>query len=77
MIDKKSDDFDEAIIEYANEIDADLISLMNLPGISLANLIGGNYVQNIITNEHHIPVLLLNPRQTGHVSIFSSYSGAG
>jgi len=75
--DRKSDDFDEAIIEYANEIDADLISLMNLPGTSLANLIGGNYVQNIITNKHHIPVLLMNPKETGNISIFSSYIGVG
>lgn len=75
--DRKSDDFDDAIIEYAKEIDADLISLMNLPGISLANLIGGNYVQNIITNKHHVPVLLLNPKETGNISIFSSYTGAG
>jgi len=70
-------DFDDTIIEYATEIDADLISLMNLPEISLANLIGGNYVQNIITNKSHIPVLLMNPRQVSNISIFGAYVGAG
>jgi nucleotide-binding universal stress UspA family protein len=70
-------DFDDMIIEYANEIGADLISLMNLPGISLANLIGGNYVQNIITNKYQIPVLLMNPRQVSNISIFGAYAGAG
>jgi len=70
-------DFDDTIIEYATEIDADLISLMNLPEISLANLIGGNYVQNIITNKSHIPVLLMNPKQVSNISIFGAYSGVG
>lgn len=74
---KKSDNFDKAIINYAKEIDADLISLMNLPEISLGNLIGGNYVQNIITNKPKTPVLLLNPKETTTVSIFGSYSGVG
>jgi len=75
--DKKSDDFDEAIIDFATEIDADLISIMNLPENSLTNLIGGNYVQNIITNKAHIPVLVLNPKETTNISIFGAYSGAG
>lgn len=74
---KKSDEFDEAIIEFAQEIDADLISIMNLAKVSLANLMGGNYVQNIITNQAHIPAMLLNPKETTTVSIFGAYVGAG
>jgi len=72
-----SDDFDKAIISYAEEINADLISVMNLPEISLAKLIGGSYVQNIITNKPQIPVLLLNPKEISQISIFGSYVGAG
>ena len=71
----KSDDFDEAIINYATEINADLISIMNLPEVSLVNLIGGSYVQNIITNKSDIPVLILNPKSTTKVSIFGAYVG--
>jgi nucleotide-binding universal stress UspA family protein len=73
----KSDDFDDAILEYAQEIDADLISIMNIAGSSLSNLIGGNYVQNIITNKAEIPVLVLNPKETTTSSIFGAYTGAG
>jgi nucleotide-binding universal stress UspA family protein len=73
----KSDDFDDAILSYAQEIDADLISIMNIPGTSLSNLIGGNYVQNIITNKAEIPVLVLNPKETTKASIFGAYTGAG
>lgn len=75
--DKKSDDFDVALIDFATEINADLITIMNLPENSLANLIGGNYVQNIITNKSHIPVLVLNPKQTSDISIFGAYAGIG
>lgn len=78
MISKeKSDDFDHAIIEYAQEIDADLIAIMNLPGSSLSNIIGGNYVQNIITNEAHIPALLVNPKKVSNTSIFGAYIPGG
>jgi nucleotide-binding universal stress UspA family protein len=73
---KNSTDFDEAIIEYAEEINADLISIMNLPGLSLLNIIGGNFAQNIITNKAGIPSLVLNPKSTGNVSIFGAYLGA-
>jgi len=72
-----SDDFDETIIAYAVEIGADLISIMNLPGVSLASLIGGSYAQNIITNKPNIPVLILNPKEVTNVSIFGAYTGAG
>jgi len=75
--DSDSDNFDKAIVSYAEEIDADLISVMNLPEISLANLFGASYVQNIITNKPQIPVLLLNPKEVSQVSIFGSYSGVG
>jgi nucleotide-binding universal stress UspA family protein len=74
---KGSDDFDEAVIKYAVEIDADLISVMNIPEISLANLVGGHYVQNIITNKAQIPAMVLNPKSTGNVSIFGAYVGVG
>lgn len=74
---KDSSDFDDAILEYAEELDVDLISIMNLPGVGLANLIGGNFVQNIITNRSHVPVLLLNPRKISDFNIFSAYMGKG
>ena len=74
---KTGDDFAQAIIDFATEIDADLISIMNLAESSLANLIGGSYVQNIITNKAQIPVLVLNPKRTSSISIFGAYSGGG
>ncbi len=74
---EKSDDFDDAVIRHAHDVKADLICIMNLPGSSLAHIIGTNYVQNIITNKDHIPVMVLNPKETTTVSIFGAYSGIG
>ena len=68
-------DFDDAIISYASEIDADLISIMNLRGSSLANIIGGHYVQNIITNKAQIPAMVLNPKKVSTASIFGAFAG--
>ncbi len=73
--DYDSRDFDKAIIAHAKAVNADLISVMNLPGIGLLNLVGGNFVQNVITNKEQIPVLVLNPKQVSHVSIFGAYLG--
>ncbi len=74
-VSESSSDFDDAVVDYATEIDADLISIMNLPEIGLANIIGGHYVQNIITNKSQIPVLLMNPKQVSNISIFGAYVG--
>ncbi len=74
---EKSDDFDEAVLKYANDLKADLIVIMNLPGSSFAHLFGGNYVQNIITNKEHTPVIVVNPKETTTASIFGAYIGAG
>jgi len=74
---EKSSNFDEGVMNFATEIDADLICIMNLPENSLVNLIGGNYVQNIITNSAQIPAMLLNPKETTQVSIFGAYTGVG
>lgn len=70
-------DFDDEIIEFAEEINADLISLMNIPSISLTNLFGGHYVQNLVTNKPEIAVMLMNPKEVSHASIFGAYSGRG
>ncbi len=74
---EKSSNFDEGVINYAAQINADLICIMNLPENSLVNLIGGNYVQNIITNSAQIPAMLMNPKETTQVSIFGAYTGVG
>ncbi len=74
-VESSSSNFDEAIVKYANEIAADLITIMNIPGMSILNMVGGNFVQNLITNEHKIPVLVINPKKTTHASIFGAYLG--
>lgn len=61
---EKSGDFDEGIVAYAKEIDADLIAIMNLAANSLVGMLGSGYVQRILTNEAQVPVLIVNPVST-------------
>jgi len=60
----KSGSFDDGIIKHAKEIDADLICIMNLAANSLVGMLGNSYVQNILTNDAHTPVLIVNPINT-------------
>ena len=55
--------FDDSIIEHAANVDADLISIVNLQKNSLMGmgLLGSNYEQHLITNKHEIPVMIVNP----------------
>lgn len=59
-----SSKFDDGIMEHAADINADLIAIMNLAGNSLVGMLGSSYVQNILTNKSHIPVLIINPINT-------------
>jgi nucleotide-binding universal stress UspA family protein len=59
---KKGDPLTESSIEYAHEVDAQLIIIMMSKNISrIANLLGMNE-QKYISNQYKIPVMVLNPR---------------
>lgn len=68
---KKKGDFVTQMIEVADEVGADLISIMNLQKNSLIGMLS-NYEQDIITNKSQIPVLCVNPIDTaGSGTIFT------
>jgi nucleotide-binding universal stress UspA family protein len=56
--------FVDGMLHYATSINADLITIMNVPETSLASILGGGYTQQVITNDTQIPVLCINPRET-------------
>ena len=58
---KKGENFVSEIINLASDVDADLISIMNLQKNSLMGMLGSTYEQSMITNELQIPVLCVNP----------------
>lgn len=64
VADSKSGSFDDGIIAHAKSIDADLVCIMNLAANSLVGMLGNSYVQNILTNDAQIPVLIVNPINT-------------
>jgi hypothetical protein len=46
-------------------VDADIIAIMNLAQGNIFGVLGVPYEQEIITNEAQIPVICMNPRETG------------
>jgi len=62
---KDSDDFDDEVVRFAVAKDADLIAIMNLRENSLMGFLGGGYAQRVITNQGMVPVLIMNPSNTG------------
>ena len=63
--DEDSNDFVRAVINHALAIDADLIAIMNLSKGNIFGALGLPYEQEILTNKAHIPVMCMNPRETG------------
>lgn len=63
IADVDSGHFVDAVIRYAMQVDADLITIMNLARGNIFGVLGVPYEQEIITNEAMIPVMLLNPRE--------------
>ena len=64
----KGGDFVDQLLDLAGEIDADLITIMNMQRGSLMGMFGARYEQQIITNEDQIPVLCVNPKQISFVT---------
>ena len=60
-IGNKGANFIDEILNLASDVDADLISIMNLQKNSLMGMLGSAYEQSIITNELRTPVLCVNP----------------
>jgi len=57
-------DFAKAILKYAVQLDADLITIMNLQKNSLMGILGSSYEQDMITNDAMVPVMCINPIAT-------------
>ncbi len=56
--------FDKYLIDYAQEVESDLIAIMNKGEEAYRTLFGKNFDQNIITNPYKIPVLTLDPHSS-------------
>jgi nucleotide-binding universal stress UspA family protein len=66
---EKSGHFDEQVLAYSKEVDADLIVIMNEGG----GMFGGKHEQAMITNELELPVMTVNAKElsTAGGSVFS------
>ncbi|MCK5775503.1 MAG: universal stress protein [Bacteroidales bacterium] len=59
----KSGNFSEKVINYATEIESDLIMIMTNPDSSWTSYLLGSYDEDIIFNSSQIPVMCINPRK--------------
>jgi hypothetical protein len=64
IADGDSGNFVAAVTRYSMQVDADLITIMNLARGNIFGVLGVPYEQEVITNEAMIPVMLLNPRES-------------
>jgi nucleotide-binding universal stress UspA family protein len=64
IADEGSGDFVKAVVRHAVKLDADLIAIMNLAQGNIFGVLGVPYEQEVLTNEAHIPVMCMNPRET-------------
>ncbi len=64
ILEADSNDFVDAVLEHAGQVDADLITIMNLSQGNIFGLLGVPYEQEMLANAQHIPVMLINPRET-------------
>ena len=55
-------DFASETIDFAHELNADLLLIMTTKSISLADYVLGASEQQIISNQYQIPVMCINPR---------------
>jgi nucleotide-binding universal stress UspA family protein len=61
-------DFTNETIDFAHEINADLLLIMTTKNITMADYVVGANEQQIISNQYEIPVMCINPRpaKLGH-----------
>jgi nucleotide-binding universal stress UspA family protein len=68
------DNVADITVEYANSVNADMISIITEQKNSITNLILGNYAQQVL-NKATIPVLNITPREIQIKGSFSTYGG--
>ena len=64
--------FADEIAELGKEINADLITIMNMSDLGIFSRLGSQLEQRLVTNKEMIPVLLVNPKDsTVYSSVFA------
>jgi nucleotide-binding universal stress UspA family protein len=66
---KYPDNLGKDTIQYAEEIDADLIMIMTKSeSAKLSDLFVGSYAEQVVNSSSKTPVMCINPKPTGSVS---------
>jgi hypothetical protein len=66
---EKAGNFEQATLNYAKEIEADLMLIMTTKNIGNLDYVMGASEQYIIANTAKIPVMCINPRKGQNFSL--------
>jgi len=71
----KGDNITNVVIEYADKVEADLISIMSEQSVSISNFVLGSYAQQML-NKSDIPVLIVHPKEVFVMGSFRTQGSA-
>lgn len=69
---KKASDFEDEMLQFAQDISAELVLIMTTKGIGLGDYIFGASEQYIINNSAKVPIMCVNPRKDVAKANYSS-----
>lgn len=69
------DNITDVILDYAQKVNADLISIMSEQSISISNFVLGSYAQQML-NKSKIPVLIVHPKEVFVMGSFRTQGSA-
>lgn len=58
----QGDNITDVVLDYAQKVNADLISIMSEQSLSLSNFVLGSYAQQML-NKSTVPVLIIHPKE--------------
>jgi nucleotide-binding universal stress UspA family protein len=63
---KYPDHIGKDTVQYAEEIEADLIMIMTQEELKMRDLFMGSYAQQVVNSSQRTPVMAINPKKTTH-----------
>jgi len=69
------DNITDVILDYAQKVNADLISIMSEQSVSISNFVLGSYAQQML-NKSKIPVLIVHPKEVFVMGSFRTQGSA-
>ena len=70
---RKASGFEDEMLQYAQDIEAELVLIMTTKGIGLGDYIFGASEQYIIANSAKVPIMCVNPRKDAKANFVANW----